>query len=246
MDIPSSSFDPDEGIEWDNVSSGRTSSGKSSSGGKTTTRQTHGRSRVVTTHDYDQVRIGQELEEESESMHTLTLAGEQLDVTLDGADGSAREFTFSLGDWQEPDAGDMLVLWGVEENDPNPDADTEQEVLWKVNGAALRKLSRSGIDYLAFRYGDQVSILPTEDMLAGWSYDELKSRGTAGRRFDFTLTMGNEEVKPLWRVSVEEQEYELGEDELAPMYLIGAENGTLELLSRNETGKTAGTEEPDA
>ena len=128
--------------------------------------------------------------------------------------------------------GEKPARGGAKTGTPDP-----EEILWRVNGAALRTLSRSGIEYLAFRRGDQVSVIPTENLLAGWAYNELKSRGTAGRRFDFTLSMGGGDQQPRWQVAVGEQEYELGQDELAPMYMPGAENGTAELLNPTRAGK---------
>ena len=100
-----------------------------------------------------------------------------------------------------------------------------------MNGAALRKLSKSGINYMVFRQGSLITAFPTENLLAGWAYDELKSRGTAGRRFEYEVDMAEEAGEILWRVTVDGKTWELGESSLAPIYLNGVANGSTEMLA---------------
>jgi hypothetical protein len=237
-----------EDFEWEEEPAAPVSSGRGS--GK---RQTHGRSRTKMTHDYDQVRVSLPPDAESSAMHTLTLDGETLELTLDGENGEERRFTVSLGAWEsrdgeegEPFTGTALILQAesvtdgtqtnsAEKNDPKGayaggETAKTAAACWHLNGAVLRKLEKSGVDYLVFRMGKQVVAAPTEGFLAGWAYDEMKSRGTAARRFDYTLKMQGEENA--WTVSVQDEQYELGTDTLAPVYLTGVETGTEDTLRR--------------
>ena len=219
---PEPTPDPYEEIIWAPSGGGRGSGGK---------RQTHGRSRTEMKHDYDQVRIV--MDSEPQLMHTLTLDGEKLDVTL--ADGAGNESVFTVSLYGglstegalipgEQKASVMLLsAEGKPEGDQAEKQAIPESVTWEMNGAALRVLHKSGIEYLVFRHGKQYTAVPTEGFLAGWAYDELKSRGTAGRRFEYTLTMDTEEAEPRWTVTVEGKKYEIEEDPLAAMYLKGIE-----------------------
>ena len=159
------------------------------------------------THDYDQVQLVGATEE---TMNTLTLGGEELELSLEGG-----VFTLALYDPEHPEAsreeheamGDTLILTA------------EGIGSWKINGAVLRKLNKSGVDTLVLQNGKQSVSVPTDGFLAGWVYDELKSRGTAGRRFEYEMRV--DENGTHWQVTVEGKTYELGEDPLAPMYLTG-------------------------
>ena len=320
--------DPDDEIpeEDKEAGDGGTGSGK---------RQTHRKSKSTVTHGYDQVDVTPD-EEDRKPMHTLTLDGEELELTLTDGTGAPREFTVSLYDWSHPEQngeeaaaqGNTLILWAVapggdesgaaagEEAAQDPEnaeaekdaaeaeketpksaeaekeaaetaeaekdaaeadketpksAEAEKEaaetaepeepeketptaapagesagdgsaaqetelLIWKMNGAVMRKLKRSGIDYLAFRVGDRVTAVPTEGFLAGWAYDELKSRGTAGRRFEYACAMNGAEEEPRWSVTVEGRTWELEEDPFGEIYLTGVENGTNEILQRPKEG----------
>ena len=133
-----------------------------------------------------------------------------IDLTLEGG-----AFTMAMYDPEHPEAsreeheamGDTLILT------------SEEDGAWKINGAVLRKLNKSGVDKLVLQNGEQSVSVPTEGFLAGWAYDELKSRGTAGRRFDYELRV--DENGAHWQVTVEGKTYELGEDPLSSMYLTG-------------------------
>ena len=128
------------------------------------------RASSVMTHDYDQVQLTGVTEE---SVSTLTLGGEELELSFEGG-----AFTMALFDPEHPEAskeeheamGDTLIL------------SSRDQGAWKLNGAVLRKLNKSGVDILVLKNGDRTTSVPTEGFLAGWVYDELKSRGTAGRR----------------------------------------------------------------
>lgn len=229
---PEPTMDPYEEIEWEEPAMP-----VYYSGGGSGRRQTHGKSRVVTTHDYAQVNLNLGEAAGEEPMHTLTLEGEELELNLSDGKGTPRRFTVALGDWDRLDGlqGDALILRAEEAGGTEdiPDA------AWEIGGAALRTLNRSGVKYLVFQQREQALAAPTEGFLAGWAYDELKSRGTAARRFTYTLTMAEGEA-PAWRVQVEGQDFYPDENPLAPMYLEGivtdAEEGFPTLLNIKQEG----------
>ena len=93
----------------------------------------------------------------------------------------------------------------------------------------LRRMNKSGIRYLVFRSGDQIAVLETEGILAGWKYDGIKSRGTANRRFTYEITM-NGSVPAQWQVSIEGETYELSTDEHTGIYMTGVYSGSADVL----------------
>ena len=204
---PEEEWDPFDGVDFSGGGSGSSGSGSTKKKTTTTTPRRHARATSTMTHDYDQVQLVGATEE---AMNTLTLGGEKLELSLEGG-----AFTMALYDPEHPEAskeeqeamGDTLIL-------------TAKGIgSWKINGAVLRKLNKSGVDKLVLQNGEQSVSVPTEGFLAGWAYDELKSRGTAGRRFEYELRV--DENGAHWQVTVEGKTYELGEDPLSPMYLTG-------------------------
>ena len=204
---PEEKWDPFDGVDFSGGGSGSSGSGSTKKKTTTTTPRRHARATSTMTHDYDQVQLVGATEE---TMNTLTLGGEELELSLEGG-----VFTLALYDPEHPEAsreeheamGDTLILT------------TEGIGSWKINGAVLRKLNKSGVDTLMLQNGKQSVSVPTDGFLAGWVYDELKSRGTAGRRFEYEMRV--DENGTHWQVTVEGKTYELGEDPLAPMYLTG-------------------------
>lgn len=148
--------------------------------------------------------VGLKLSEEP--MHTLVMEGEELELTLDvaAAEGLTipedyeAQFALSLDSWaqREVDEEGTETLVRDEEH-PDVlilsvliDAESERYTLeWTFNGAALRTLYNSGLNYLVLQAGDDWTVLPTENFLAGTRYAELKMNGVSTRRFDFTLRM---------------------------------------------------------
>ena len=204
---PEEKWDPFDGVDFSGGGSGSSGSGSTKKKTTTTTPRRHARATSTMTHDYDQVQLVGATEE---TMNTLTLGGEELELSLEGG-----VFTLALYDPEHPEAsreeheamGDTLILTA------------EGIGSWKINGAVLRKLNKSGVDTLVLQNGKQSVSVPTDGFLAGWVYDELKSRGTAGRRFEYEMRV--DENGTHWQVTVEGKTYELGEDPLAPMYLTG-------------------------
>ena len=228
--MPEPTEDPYDDIDWDvpvYFPTGRA--------------QPHGKSRVETTHDYDQVQINAAAEESLQPMHALTLGDETLEISLTGETGAEREFTVALRDWrkaeekaetqgQDAPKGNVLVLSAI----LPAGGEKPETICWHMNGSALRKLYRSGIDYLVLQRGDAVTAVPTEGFLAGRVYDELKSRGTGTRRFDYTAELPGETETLRWSVTVAGQTWALGEDPMEEIYLTGVKTGSEDLLKISE------------
>ena len=112
---------------------------------------------------------------------------------------------------------------------------------WKIGGATMRQLMKSGIKYLVLKVGEHVTVLPTEGFLAGERYTELKMQGTSTRRFTYDVVMKREstdnvtEEDQLFKteiyVTVDEATSLVTDDENADMYLTGVYNGPLELMN---------------
>ena len=228
---PEPTPDPYEDVEWEEMPTAAPA--MPAGGGK---RQTHGRSRTVMTHDYDQVRVSLEPGQESLPMERLTLEGEELEVTLAGENGTPSRFTISLRETRERaekdsggPAGRALILTPEE-------GDGLQGLRWSMEGTALRKLRKSGIDCLVFRQGERYTAVSTEGFLAGWAYDRLRSRGVAAGSFAYVLVQPENGAEPVWTVTAEGERFEPGEDPLAPMYLTGVETGGPEMFESLEGG----------
>ena len=219
------------------VPTGRSGAGGSSSSSSTTRRYTRALHHGGDARLCPRVNVLVNSETGKTLMHTLTLDGEELPVTLNNTDGENMSFTLSLYDWQNPYAtpeqrqeyGDTLILRAYDEE--------EDTLSRQINGSVLcGSHSRAGIDYLVFQQGDSLVAAPTEGFLAGWAYDDMKSRGLAGRAFQYTLIM-SEGKEPRWQVSVENQLFNPGTETLSPLYLQGVENGTEEMLRKAKEEK---------
>ncbi len=187
----------------------------------------HNRNTVPAGPDYDQLAV---TEWPEEPVSQLTLGGEVLPLSLEEENTETGGFTVSAIRWQDPDAEepDTLILTAVD--------GTEGEKIWALNGEVLRRLDKSGVGYLVFRVGERIAVMETGDCLAGWVYDELRSRGTASRRFDYQIQMrDNEEIR--WTVQVMEKTYELTGDPHTDLYLTGAYSADADVLegTRPET-----------
>ena len=201
--------DWDEDIEWETTTI-------TSTGGKKSTQVSapkHARSGPKMLHDYDQVLVKGG---ETAPMQELTLGGEKLALSLKGENDEPAKFTAAFA------AGN--ALWdGKAESVDNVDtlmlrASAESGNRWSLDGTLLRQLHKTGIDYIMFRDGTGDVIVPTEGFLAGWEYEEMRRKGVAGRKFEYTLTTGEH---PEWVVTVEGKAYEISEDSLSPIYMTG-------------------------
>lgn len=152
--------------------------------------------------------VGLELPEET--MHTLVMDGEEMELTLDllwAQDADIPQdyqaaFRLSLDSWTQR----VVDEEGVEQlvrDEENPDVlvleAAYDEVFvescelyaltWQVNGAVIRKLFNSGINYLVLKSGEDLLVLPTQGFTAGTRYAELKMAGVSTKKFDYTITM---------------------------------------------------------
>lgn len=193
-------------------------------GGGGGTRQPHAPNTQPEGPDYDLIAVEETETGNTGVMDQLTLGGETLALSLKQEGAEKSGFTVSARSWGETPgaAADTLVLTAEE---------TEGKNTWTMNGEVLRRMHKSGIEHLVLQAGDRIAAMETEGFLAGWEYDEMKSRGTASRRFEYEIEM-NGEAETQWRVQVEGREYELTEDTHAGIFLTEVYNGPAEALEQ--------------
>lgn len=135
----------------------------------------------------------------NEPMRQLILGGKAKNLTLmverfgEQAGRTPASFTGALTRWlsdgTDADAKldpDTLIL------DAALDLDMEEPAInceWHFNGEVCKELADAGIAYLAFRVGEDMSVVPTQGFTGGSKYTELKMLGVSTRKFDYTLTM---------------------------------------------------------
>ncbi len=233
-----------------------TNPGKS---GTITVRIIHAKGENQTDHGYDQLGLNDLAEGVTTPMTVLTLSGEEEPLYLTQNDEPAW-FIPVLFSWNPPeeeteDALNTLLLntmipesarSAAEDSSPTLTENIEDSALvdadnpftspeayrWVFGGDLLRKLSRSGIEYLALKTGEQIVVFPSEGFLAGEEYDRLKSAGTASRRFSYSVSIsgpaltenvdtavlsspGNVDIS----VSVEDKNFTLTMEKDAPLYM---------------------------
>lgn len=130
-------------------------------------------------------------------MDVLTLGGEEIDLGLEieSEDIPAEEaalFTAELTAWavgESVDAAyapseDTLVVRAQVGDATGPYSCT-----WRINGAVLRKLYNTDIQYLVLGAGDALLSLPTVGFTAGTRYAELKMQGVSTAEFEYEIVM---------------------------------------------------------
>lgn len=123
-------------------------------------------------------------------MQRLSFDGEEVELTLT-ADDVPAQFTGSLVRWARAEATeteaapDTLVLAA----DTSMHDGSACAYVWRINGAVLRKLYNSGINYLALRAGDSMVSLPTAGFSGGTRYAEMKMEGVSTAAFDYEIRM---------------------------------------------------------
>ena len=175
--------------------------------------------------DYDLVGLKQLKDEPDKVMSQLTLDGETLELSMNRTGDGENGFTVTGINWQQPEKTesiDTLVLAAAGDG-------TGSGSTWNLNGEVLRRMHKSGILHLVLRDGDQIAVMETEGFLAGWNYDEIKSRGTANRRFEYGIAI-IPGAPASWQVKIGEETYELTTDEHAGIYLTGVYSGSAEVL----------------
>ena len=177
--------------------------------------------------DYDLVDLKLREGEADSPMSRLKMGDEELDLELEQDGTEAGGFRKRLIRWETPseddetEAPDTLVL----EAEANPEG-TDR---WTLNGAVLRRLHKSGILHLVLRDGERLAVMDTEGILAGWAYDELKSKGTASRRFEYRMErQGDREAS--WQLTVEDKTYALSGEEQEGIHLTRVTEAPAEAL----------------
>lgn len=107
------------------------------------------------------------------------------------------------------------------------------------NGIAYRMLFNSGVDYLAFRIGDECVAFRTEGFTAGSEFTRLKAEGVSTKKFDYSLTLtadkaGEFPMEMAFSVSVEDNgellTFELTDDETQDMYYYDLQLGGVDMM----------------
>ena len=191
-------------------------------GGSSGPRIPHSKNKEPIGPDYDLLDLKELDKKQDDVMNQLTLGKETLALALNRtADSETGEgFTVTGMDWRKEEGSeqiDTLILTAA-----NPEEGKQN--VWSMNGEVLRKMNKSGIEHLVLRSGDQIAVMETEGFLAGWSYDEMRSRGTANRRFEYEIGIGGD-APAVWQVQVEGTTYELTTDEHAGIFMTGVYSG---------------------
>lgn len=129
-------------------------------------------------------------------MTVLRFGGEEIDlrlVTTDDAQEESLPFRAELTNWataggQAGKSPDTLVLRAA--------ATLQEDIIWKVNGAVLRKLYNSDIAYLVLVRDGEMLSLPTIGFTGGTRYAELKMMGASTQEFAYEIHMRLLEKEP--------------------------------------------------
>ena len=117
-----------------------------------------------------------------EPMETLSVGGAELALTLQDENDTGLSFTAAFTALEENDGtADTLVLTA------KAGEQADSELHWRFNGGVSKLLADSGVKYLALRVGDQVTVLPTENLLGGVRYAMLRAKGLSSSAFDYQL-----------------------------------------------------------
>jgi len=160
-------------------------------------------------------------------MEQLTLGSETLELTLKRED--RRGFTVSGIYW--PESGDADPAGGINTLVLAAPEGNGIKSLWTVNGAVLRRMRKSGIARLVLQVGNRIAVLSTEEPIAGWAYEALRSRGAGSRWFNFEIEMDGE-APAVWRLRADGMLWDLTPDIHAGIYLNEAFSGTAEALKQ--------------
>ena len=196
-------------------------------GGSPGPRIPHNKNRQLVGPDYDLLDLKELGKQQETVMNQLTLGRETLALSLNRPEGAEAGdgFTVTGMDWKKAEGQeqiDTLILTAA-------DSEGGKQNTWSMNGEVLRRMNKSGIEHLVLRSGDQIAVMETEGFLAGWTYDEMKSRGTANRRFEYAIGM-NGDSPVAWQVEVEGKTYELTTDDHAGIFMTGVYSGPAEAL----------------
>lgn len=195
-------------------------SGFGGSAGGSSRTTSHAASDVTTVTVYN----GVDLLVDTAGMSQLIVGEEELDLflLLDGADEDAAlpTFTASFAS-SDGTSTDTLLLTALD----LPDVESDQ-FTWQFSGQVYKKLAASGIDYLALRCGDQMTVLSTAGFTGGIRYSMYRAQGIPSKDFIYTLRMEPEEETITLDVTVSGETWQLTDDPSAEIYYFDIVTGS--------------------
>lgn len=162
-----------------------------------------------------------------EPMERLVVGDKQLELSAEDDSGAIRAFHAVFTELE----GETALTLTPEQT---PGAKT---CVWTFNGEVCRLLANSGVEYLAFYDGGNVTALPTSGFVAGTDYARLRGNGVPTRKFWFKLWQGSEPVGEsdlVMQVQVDEgagETYRLSPMSGADMYYQNVVTGDGALLN---------------
>ena len=163
-----------------------------------------------------------------EPMETLSVGGAELALTLQDENDTGLSFTAAFTALEENDGtADTLVLTA------KVGEQADSELHWRFNGGVSKLLADSGVKYLALRVGDQVTILPTENLLGGVRYAMLRAKGLSSSAFDYQLIQYIGGGCAL-RVTANGESLEAVADDQAALFYRAIYSGPADVLAQKE------------
>lgn len=188
--------------------------------GGSTQATSHAASDVTTVTVYN----GVDLLVDTAGMSQLIVGEEALDLflLLDDADEDAVPPTFTAS-FASSDGTltDTLLLTALN----LPDGE-ENQYTWQFSGQVYKKLAASGIDYLALRCGDQLTVLSTAGFTGGIRYSMYRAQGIPSKDFIYTLRMEPKEENITLDVTVSGETWQLTDDPSAEIYYFDIVTGS--------------------
>lgn len=188
----------------------------------------HAASDVTTVTVYN----GVDLLVDTAGMSQLIVGEEALDLflLLDNADEDAAlpTFTASFAS-SDGTSTDTLLLTTLD----LPDTENDQ-FTWQFSGQVYKKLAASGIDYLALRCGDQLTVLSTAGFTGGIRYSMYRAQGIPSKDFIYTLRMEPKDTTITLDVTVSGETWQLTDDPSAEIYyfdIVTGSTDSFDLLS---------------
>ena len=158
-------------------------------------------------------------------------------------------FTAALAVWggaEDPDGAadadgaaeaepDTLVLTVTDD----PAIEGSYAYAFFFNGIVYRMLQNSGIDYLVFRVGDDVTAFSTAGFTAGTEYTRLKAGGVSTKAFNYEAVLEGDKAAPdqfqmLLSLTVddegEEKNYDVTGEETGEMYYYDVQIGPAQMM----------------
>ncbi len=184
-----------------------------------------------------------------EPMAELTMGETLLPLGVRLADADGLE----IGeDYEATFTADLAVWGGVLDGDQDAEPDTlvltvtddptiegAYAYAFTFNGVVYRMLQNSGIDYLVFRVGDEMTAFSTAGFTAGTEYTRLKAGGVSTKAFDYEAVLeGDKAAREAFRMLLsltvdeegEERAYDVSGEEGGEMYYYDVQVGPAEMM----------------